>query len=146
MSVVTPPSPEDFQRLRESMDRLAAVAERNTAEVAEVRETAVPRLELRRRLWLAGAVLLVLMVVLVAWNRVTLQQSQEAAQANIVGCFLRPGDNTPAQAAGCARRNGGPVYAERQRQSREALGQFADLQRWAKTHGWTPPTTTEPAR
>jgi hypothetical protein len=135
---------EEARALRE----VAAKLEQHVGDLVarEVQTVAVPRT--RFRSIVLALVLGGLLVIFLAgaWNRVTLQQAQQQAQRDVtfqvVNCFLRPGSNTPAQAAECARRNGGEVYSRRQQESAEATRRFQDLQRWAEAHGWSPPTTT----
>jgi hypothetical protein len=112
----------------------------------EVAAKGVPREEYTRRVRASGkrviagfVAVLLLIVVAVGLNRLTLQQAQRDLNDQIVGCFLRPGDNTPAEAQACTKRFGNG-YTENQQRSRDALTDFVDLRRWAKERGWQPPS------
>jgi hypothetical protein len=112
----------------------------------EIAAKSIPREEYLRRVRASGrrvvagfVALLVLFALAVGLNRLTLQQAQHDLNDQIVRCFLRPGDNTPAQAQACERRFGNG-YAENQQRSRDALTDFADLRKWAKERGWQPPS------
>jgi hypothetical protein len=135
---------EEARALRE----VAAKLEEHLGDLVtrEVQTVAVPRAKFRTSVLALVLGGLLVLFLAVTWNRVTLQQAQEQAQRDVtfqvVNCFLRPGSNTPAQAEECARRNGGELYLQRQRDSAEAVKRFQDLQKWATERGWTPPTTT----
>jgi hypothetical protein len=112
----------------------------------EIAAKSIPREEYLRRVKASGrrvvagmVALLLLLVAAVALNRVTLQQAQHDLNDQIVTCFLRPGANTPAQTAACARRFGDDYRASQQR-SRDALTDFADMRKFLKERGWKPPS------
>jgi hypothetical protein len=129
-------------RVRESMVDVTV----QTRVVAEIAAKSIPREEYLRRIKASGrrvvagmVALLLLLVLAVALNRVTLQQAQRDLNDQIVTCFLRPGSNSPAQAAACAKRFGGDYRASQQR-SRDALTDFADMRKFLKERGWKPPS------
>jgi hypothetical protein len=153
MPPVPPSGPSDdlFRTIEDLAGRVAALNRHMEFMVQEKVETevaakGVPREEYARRAKASGkrviagfVAVLVLLALAVGLNRLTLQQAQHDLNDQIVGCFLRPGDNTPAQAQACEDRFGNG-YAENQQRSRDALTDFADLRRWAKDRGWEPPS------
>lgn len=139
-----PVNAADLEALSDRLDTLnrhMAILIKDKVE-AEVAEVSVPRAEvlhrLRRNFWTILAITALAIMTAVLINRITLQQAQHDLNNQVVGCFLRPGDNTPAEAAACAERFGNG-YGETQRRSAEATRNFVDLQRWARAEGWTPP-------
>jgi hypothetical protein len=148
-----PPAPDNdlFRTIEDLAGRVTALNRHMEFMVQEKVETevaakGVPREEYTRRVRASGkrviagfVAVLLLIVVAVGLNRLTLQQAQRDLNDQIVGCFLRPGDNTPAEAQACTKRFGNG-YAENQQRSRDALTDFVDLRRWAKERGWQPPS------
>jgi hypothetical protein len=110
-----PPAPDAdlFRSIEALAGRVAALNRHMEFMVQEKVETevaakGVPREEYTRRVRasgkrvIAGFVVVVLLIVTaVGLNRLTLQQAQRDLNDQIVGCFLRPGDNTPAEAQAC---------------------------------------------
>jgi hypothetical protein len=145
-----PDNPELAATIESLSDRVAAlnrhmeflVREKVEAEVAE---KAVPREEFTARVRASGRraaagmlVLLLLLVTAVGLNRVTLLQAQRDLNTQVVSCFLRPGEATPARVDACTKRFGNG-YRETQQRSRNATQNFQSLQEWAKSQGWKPP-------
>lgn len=127
--------------LREAFDQYKALTLHDRARVDKVVHQAS-----KQRTWLlAGIVVAVLVAVLLATtNRVTLQQAQADLSEQVLTCFLRPGQVTPAVARACDERFSpdGHEYLKLQQRSARATDNFGSLQEWAKSKGWAPPTTT----